>query len=405
MSVTIGPVLCELNYKRVDIVKQNSDSNEKKVLAIKEAEYSSCSMCYKKMQKEIQKAKEESDRFIQETERTLEKVIKEINKLKLEMERILQNEKKGTPAFSAENKSQGKVMTAYQLYEKGQSYDLIGDYDNAFTYYKKAAEKGCIEAQYISALRYCSGKGITEKPREAFCWMNRAAENNYYDAMFELGTYYEKGYGTERDLKRAKRWYEKAAEHGQAKAKQALKSLAQNDTKNTMQTQANIDRSDNEKDMQMEAMTASQLYKQGEYYDKIKDFQNAFAKYKRAAEKGYVEAQYVSALRYGFGNGVEENPKEAFRWMNRAAENGYLNAMFKLGTYYEMGYGIEKNLKRARQWYELASAHGSHDARQALEHISENVAQKQNDGVLPLHQTNQRKSIISKRKKRKKWRS
>ncbi|HGJ5876784.1 MAG TPA: hypothetical protein ACHBX0_10925 [Arsenophonus sp.] len=47
---------------------------------------------------------------------------------------------------------------------------------------------------------------------------------------------------------------------------------------------------------------------------------------------------------------IEKNNYQAFYWYKRAAEQGYVNAQYHLAEFYEHGYGVEQNAILGRQW-------------------------------------------------------
>jgi TPR repeat protein len=78
---------------------------------------------------------------------------------------------------------------------------------------RRAAEKGFPEAQFWIGVGYDQNQwfGITDK-QEAFKWFKQAAEHRYVDAEVELGRCYEDGDGVEQNYTLAANWYRKAAE-------------------------------------------------------------------------------------------------------------------------------------------------------------------------------------------------
>ena len=51
-----------------------------------------------------------------------------------------------------------------------------------------------------------------------------------------------------------------------------------------------------------------------------------FATTKLKAEQGYADAQYRLALMYDYGEEVEQDYSQAFKWYQRSANQGYANA-------------------------------------------------------------------------------
>ncbi|MDD4060451.1 MAG: tetratricopeptide repeat protein [Kiritimatiellae bacterium] len=54
--------------------------------------------------------------------------------------------------------------------------------------------------------------------------------------------------------------------------------------------------------------------------------------FRKAAEKGYAQAQFEIGYRYEKGNGVEKNEEEAMKWYRKAAEQGHAAAQAQIAT-------------------------------------------------------------------------
>ena len=80
--------------------------------------------------------------------------------------------------------------------------------------------------------------------------------------------------------------------------------------------------------------------------------------YRKAAEQGYVDAQYNLGVAYAHGEGVPEDDKEAVKWFRKAAEQGHAGAQFKLGSAYFNGEGVLEDYVTAYAWWNIAAANG-----------------------------------------------
>ena len=80
--------------------------------------------------------------------------------------------------------------------------------------------------------------------------------------------------------------------------------------------------------------------------------------YRKAAEKGNVEAQRILGACYDDGDGVEKSPKDAVYWYRKAAEEGDPEAENSLGNCYEKGEGVEQSYDMAIYWYKKSAAQG-----------------------------------------------
>ncbi len=131
-----------------------------------------------------------------------------------------------------------KAYTIAKLYEKGLGTPVSPE--NAFRYYKFAADKGNAYAQYKVGSAFYHGNGVT---------MNREAAQEYYgkalhqfiasaekepNATVEhmIGRMYHYGQGTEKDYAEAQRWYQKSYEHGNEEAQESLRKLESDMHKN-----------------------------------------------------------------------------------------------------------------------------------------------------------------------------
>jgi hypothetical protein len=107
-----------------------------------------------------------------------------------------------------------KESTKRVQYDLAVCFSDKGDKKNALKWFKKAAIKGDIQAQYrVASL-------ITDK-KEKIQWLKKAANNKYVEAQFELGKTLFKLH----QLKKAKYWLKKAKKNGSKKASVYLKRI------------------------------------------------------------------------------------------------------------------------------------------------------------------------------------
>ena len=66
------------------------------------------------------------------------------------------------------------------------------------------------------------------------------------------------------------------------------------------------------------------------------------------------------------GEGIAKDRVEAVKWFRKAAEQGNADAQFMLGLIYYKGEGVAKDLVEAHAWWEVAEAAGNGDARKNL---------------------------------------
>jgi hypothetical protein len=98
-----------------------------------------------------------------------------------------------------------------------------------------------------------------------------------------------------------------------------------------------------------------------------KHFSRALTLWLPLAEQDNELVQTLVGTMYAYGEGTEQNDKEAVKWFTRAAIHGSAQAQYNLGIMYEQGFGVEKDLNAARRWLLAAAAQGREEARQRLE--------------------------------------
>lgn len=115
-----------------------------------------------------------------------------------------------------------------------------------------------------------------------------------------------------------------------------------------------------EKDIQMTYIEGVQAYRMGPNVHDI-----ALASFRRAAEKGHLNAQMYCAQMYYAGEGCRGEPQydKALYWYERAAEQGQKTAQSNVATMYQKGTGCTVNMEKALYWYEKAGEQGDDDAQ------------------------------------------
>lgn len=98
---------------------------------------------------------------------------------------------------------------------------------------------------------------------------------------------------------------------------------------------------------------------QGKQHYSKKEYSQAVACFREAAEKGDAEGQWKLGVCYADGKGVEKNATEAVKWYRKAAEQGNAEAQLNLGMCYFSGTGIWKNARGAVKWLRKAAEQGS----------------------------------------------
>lgn len=135
----------------------------------------------------------------------------------------------------------GKHAVAYKLFfaaaEQGDALaqNIVGRHsqgEEAFKWYRLAAEQGNIYSQISLGQAYRYGRGTKQNYSEAIKLFQGAAENgsptHIRIAAYSLGTMHDNGEGVQRDFAQARKWYLMAAEQGDVDAMLELSSMYKN---------------------------------------------------------------------------------------------------------------------------------------------------------------------------------
>lgn len=102
------------------------------------------------------------------------------------------------------------------------------------------------------------------------------------------------------------------------------------------------------------------------YKSKIKSKQD-FDVYEKAANEGFIEAQYILGTLYYDGKIVEQDYKKAIFWFKKAGNKGHRRSQYILGFIFHNGEGIDRDYKKAIKWYKKAANQGDIKAQYTLE--------------------------------------
>lgn len=164
------------------------------------------------------------------------------------------------------------------------------NFDRRLSEWKRAAEFGVPEAQWLLARCYDEGFGVEINKIHALAWHLKAAEQGYPAAQNHIGSCYQNGQGVPQDEAEAVVWYRKAAEQGYAAAQANLAWCYD---------------------------TASGV---------AQDHIEAVKWYRKAAEQEEETAQFNLGVHYEWGSGVDQDKQEAMKWYRKAADKGYEKA-------------------------------------------------------------------------------
>ena len=103
-------------------------------------------------------------------------------------------------------------------------------FEEAFYWFKRAANQGEPYSQYLLGEMYRQGKGKGEEPdyEKVFYWFKRAANQGELHAQVSVAVMYMEGKEVEKNLKQAIYWLRKLAEQGYTAAQSTLDDLLNN---------------------------------------------------------------------------------------------------------------------------------------------------------------------------------
>lgn len=244
--------------------------------------------------------------------------------------------------------------SAAELLAKGKKLDIGDSVESvqAVGYYRKAAELGNVEAQFLLAKWYDKGEGVPQNREKALFWYRKAVEKSSSFSMesqkakFILGRAYETGDGVVQDKGQAFEWYRKAAQGSGS----------------GFVRRGNGD-------------AAFALWRKYDTGDGVpQDKAQAAAWYREAALMGDVDAPMRLARMYADGNGVSRDMDKAILWYHWAASTGSGEAMLELGRIYAEGDGVPQDTWMAAAWY--CKAHDNEQylkGRQAVKELGVDI--------------------------------
>jgi hypothetical protein len=157
---------------------------------------------------------------------------------------------------------------------------------------------------------YENGCGVPKDYEQSFSWYKKAAIQYNPIAQHFLGVMYYNGKGVSADQEQAIYWWTKAAEQGNTFAKESLEAL---------QTISNAEQGDPVAQHELGAM-----YSWGRLVSQ--NHEKALYWYIKAAEQGDARMQHSLGLRYRAGKNVPQSDEQAVFWFKKAAEQGLLIA-------------------------------------------------------------------------------
>lgn len=199
------------------------------------------------------------------------------------------------------------------MYFRGQP--LLGipvDYNQAMSWFKKAAKRGNSTAESNIGAMYNLGLGVGQNYEKAFEWFLKASKMSV-KALYSVGNCYYLGRGTAQDYVKAADYHSKAANLGNANSQEVMG------------------------EMYLEGKGVVQNYTKAVYW------------LKKACENGERSAYSHLGDCYRKGFGVEKDEKKAFELYKEGAEQNDLRSKVLLAESMIEGWGTSHDCSKAFQ--------------------------------------------------------
>ncbi len=253
-----------------------------------------------------------------------------------------------------------------KMYKGGKG--VKKDFDQALNYYLKANELDSIFSEYLisyineTGIMYYQGKDY----EKAFEWFQKAADRGDGKAQYFLGDMYNKGKGVDQDSGKAFEWFQKAKKSSNEKNMdlEAFELMM----KDLLEVQLVLLEKGKKGDREAQYILGK-MYYDGDVVEQ--NYAKAIKWFEKAAEQDVADAQYHLGLIYQVGLGVDVDYKKAFKWFKKAAEQDVAGAQYQVANMYYTGQGVVKNIVRAAEWYFSAAENGHLGAQQKLKELKE----------------------------------
>jgi hypothetical protein len=240
----------------------------------------------------------------------------------------------------------------------GQAYadgDVVAqNFDLALKWYHKAADQGNAEAENEIGVMYRTGSGVDQSKEEAVAWYRKAASHGSGRGMYNLGAAYYNGDGVNVDNATAYAWFALGKDAGDKSATEAVARMEAELRPYTLNDGLKL---------------VAEMYAVG---GQVKQNDTESVRwYRKAAERGDMEAQVKLAAALMAGKGVSRDYVEARKWCESATKQQSAAAEACLGYLYRSGLGVDKNSKEATKYFTLAAGRNSTLAMTSLGEIYE----------------------------------
>jgi TPR repeat protein len=226
----------------------------------------------------------------------------------------------------------------------------------------KRAETGDVEAQaqlgsdyLFGTMRYQDGSGVEKDFSAAERWLTKAADQGNTGAQYTLGKTFYDGECDKRDYWKATKWLEGFE-----------KGIIEEEKTTPPASRALISKMIGDLYYMLGEMRYQQRHPEDDFIpldfcvpkgtfpplSLLQDYPTARAWYRKAIERGNVDAAYQLAGMYHAGRGIPQDYSEAARWYQAASKSGHKRAPRALGNL----HGKIGDLIASHMWFNIAGA-------------------------------------------------
>lgn len=191
---------------------------------------------------------------------------------------------------------------------------------DALSWYERGGNNGNVTAMFNAAVMHDAGRGVAADPAAAVPWYQRASRAGSGRADYNLGLIYEYGTGVPADRQRAIRYYRQAVAQGVTEGRAHLARMGI-----SVAGPAGPARVD-------PAMTAFQQAQQALLARGPDADQQAATLFRKAADSGNALAAYNLGYCYEHGIGVTPSIDQALLWYRRSAAGTTDRALRRIAT-------------------------------------------------------------------------
>ena len=237
------------------------------------------------------------------------------------------------------------------------------------------ADEGVVQSQLLLAGMYEMGCGVKKLDEEAFRFYKLAAEKGNLEACRKLFIFYLEGIGVNKSIDESNQYLEMLADLGEPILQHqlginyanGLNGWEKSNKKAIKYWQLSADNG-----FPPSQLVLAECYQSGEF-GVIKSPDQTFHYYKLASEPEAMGKEDLEELSKKFGESAKEHFISLVEDYKKDRKVGWALALFELGCCYNEGIGVEKSFEKSTKCFELSAEQGHVEAQLALAEYFDNI--------------------------------